>query len=243
MEVENLEKPLSTICLLIEGEYSSVVNVIKRRLYTITPPPGIDLEKVLERISEELRTPYAEVSYSKGKLYVELVGTEAQMRETWTRLRNIIAELWGLYSLKVRGEVPIDVLVREAGRTFPPEALVCALELRGYKAEIDDGVLKTTASADVVIELARRIGEVIDELKYRVRGTAIKRLVAAVAAGLDVDVDKVLEFGLKMRVFEENEEGKIELREEWRRALRKLAVMLKPHSRVGMYGETEDKES
>jgi len=165
------------------------------------------------------------------------------MRETWARLRNIIAELWGLYSLKVRGEVPIDVLVREAGRTFPPEALVCALELRGYKAEIDNGVLKTTASADAVIELARRIGETIDELKYRVKGTAIKRLIAAVAVGLDVDVDKVLEFGLKMRVFEENEEGKIELREEWRKALRKLAVMLKPHSRVGMYGKTEDKES
>ncbi|HID82994.1 MAG TPA: DUF2067 domain-containing protein, partial [Thiotrichales bacterium] len=59
----------------------------------------------------------------------------------------------------------------------------------------------------------------VDELKYRVKGTAIKRLIAAVAAGLDVDVDKVLEFGLKMRVFEENEEGKIELREEWRRGV------------------------
>jgi len=220
-----------------------MVKVIKKRLYTITPPPGIELEKILERISEELRIPYAEISYSKGKLYVELVGTEAQMRESWARLRNVVAELWGLHSLRVRGEAPIDVLVKEAGRTFPPEALVYALELRGYKAEISDGVLRTTAPADTVIELARRIGEIVDELKYRVKGTAIKRLIAAVAAGLDVDVDKVLEFGLKMRVFEENEEGKIELREEWRRALRKLAVMLKPHSRVEMHGKIEDKES
>ena len=220
-----------------------MVKVIKKRLYTITPPPGIELEKILERISEELRIPYAEISYSKGKLYVELVGTEAQMRESWARLRNVVAELWGLHSLRVRGEAPIDVLVKEAGRTFPPEALVYALELRGYKAEISDGVLRTTAPADIVIELARRIGEIVDELKYRVKGTAIKRLIAAVAAGLDVDVDKVLEFGLKMRVFEENEEGKIELREEWRRALRKLAVMLKPHSRVEMHGKIEDKES
>jgi len=228
---------------LIEGEYIGMVKVIKKRLYTITPPPGIELEKILERISEELRIPYAEISYSKGKLYVELVGTEAQMRESWARLRNVVAELWGLHSLRVRGEAPIDVLVKEAGRTFPPEALVYALELRGYKAEISDGVLRTTAPADTVIELARRIGEIVDELKYRVKGTAIKRLIAAVAAGLDVDVDKVLEFGLKMRVFEENEEGKIELREEWRRALRKLAVMLKPHSRVEMHGKIEDKES
>jgi len=220
-----------------------MVKVIKKRLYTITPPPGIELEKILERISEELRIPYAEISYSKGKLYVELVGTEAQMRESWARLRNVVAELWGLHSLRVRGEAPIDVLVKEAGRTFPPEALVYALELRGYKAEISDGVLRTTAPADIVIELARRIGEIVDELKYRVKGTAIKRLIAAVAAGLDVDVDKVLEFGLKMRVFEENEEGKIELREEWRRALRKLAVMLRPHSRVEVHGKTEDKES
>ena len=220
-----------------------MVKVVKRRLYAITPPPGVDLEKVLERISEELRIPYAEISYSKGKLYVELVGTEAQMRETWARLRNVITELWGLHSLRVRGEAPIDVLVKEAGRTFPPEALVYALELRGYKAEINENMLRTTAPADMVIELARRVGEIIDELRYRVKGTAIKRLIAAVAAGLDVDVDKVLEFGLKMRIFEENEEGKIELREEWRRALRKLAVMLKPHSRVGMHGEIKDKES
>ena len=173
------------------------------------------------------------------RLFITLWGTEAQVKETWLKLRQIVSELWEIYRLERLGEASVDAIVKEAGRTFPPEALVEALRLMGYEASYDreTGLIRTRAPADIVVSTARRVAEVIDELKFRVSGTAAKRVIAAVAVGLGVEVDKVIEFGLKMRVFKEDENGRVVLAEEWRRAIRKLAVMLRPHAGAGSSGE------
>ena len=164
-------------------------------------------------------------------MYIRIWGTEAQIRESWFRVRGTIAELWELHNLATAGKASIDVIVKEIGRTFPPEALVYALKLKGYSASYDNetNTVATNAPLNVVIETAKRIAEIIDSLAYRTKGTAIKRLIAAVAAGLDEDIDRVIEYGLRMRIFTEEDE-RIVLREEWRRAVRKLAVMLKPQT-------------
>jgi hypothetical protein len=45
------------------------------RLYTIRVPPGIDLEKLNERLREAIRVPYAEIHLDKdGRLRIVLVG-------------------------------------------------------------------------------------------------------------------------------------------------------------------------
>ena len=214
---------------------------LSQRTYTINIPPGIEVEKLYDRLNEAIRVTQAELRIEKGRLFITLWGTEAQIKETWFRVKQVIGELWELYRLRRSGEASVDAIVKEAGRTFPPEALVEALRIRGYSAEYDSDThtVRTNAPADTVIAFARRIAEVIDELRFRVSGTAIKRVIAAVAVGLEVPVDMVIEFGLKMRVFEENEEGKVVLKEEWRRAIRKLTVMLRPHSRVVGHGEAE----
>ncbi len=201
--------------------------VVKRKLITVRVPP-LPLEKVYEKLSSAVRSGYAEIRVEGGKAFIEVVGTAAQIKDTWAQLKKSLTELWELYELQSRGSASIAAIVREAGRTFPPEALAAALELRGYRARLseDKSRIETDAPAELVVELARGIAEVIDSLRFRVRGTAAKRLVAAVSVGLGVDPETVLEYGLKMRVFEEAEDG-IRLREEWRRALRKLAVMLK----------------
>ncbi len=212
---------------------------LRQRTYTINVPPSIPLDKLYERVSEALRASQAELRLEGRRLFITIWGTDAQIKESWLRIRQAVSELWELHSLQRSGEASVDAIVKEAGRTFPPEALVEALKLRGYSAEYDRELsrIRTSAPASLVIEFARRIAEVIDELRFRVSGTAIKRVVAAVSVGLDVDVDMVIEFGLKMRVFDKDEDGKVVLREEWRRAIRKLAVMLRPHSRVGGGGE------
>lgn len=216
-----------------------MVRYTYQRTYTINVPPNIPLEKLYDRVSEAVRALQAEVRLEGRRLFVTLWGTEAQVKETWLKLRQIITELWEIYRLERTGEASIDAIAREAGRTFPPEALVEALKLMGYEASYDreTGLIRTNAAASTVVSTARRLAEVIDELRFRVSGTAIKRVIAAVAVGLGVDVDKVIEFGLKMRVFEEDENGRVVLVEEWRRAIRKLAVMLRPHAGAGSSGE------
>jgi len=202
--------------------------VIKRKLYVVNLPPRIPIDKVYEKISSAIRSGYAEISIRGGRVYIEIVGTEFEVKDSWYRVRQALADLWELYRLRTRREASIEAIVKEAGRTFPPEALVYALELRGYEARLsgDKSLLYTTAPPEEVITVARKIADAIDQLKYRVRGSAAKRMIAAIAAGLDVDVERVIEYGLRSRVLEETED-KIILREEWRRGLRKIAVMLK----------------
>ncbi|ALL00568.1 hypothetical protein Pyrde_0518 [Pyrodictium delaneyi] len=204
------------------------MGVIKRKLYVANLPPGIPIDKVYEKISSAIRSGYAEISIRGGRVYIEIVGTEFEIKDSWYRVRQALADLWELYRLRTRREASIEAIVKEAGRTFPPEALVYALELRGYEARLSDdkSLLYTTAPPEEVITTARKIADAIDQLKYRVRGSAAKRMIAAIAAGLDVDVEHVIEYGLRSRVLEETEDGII-LREEWRRGLRKIAVMLK----------------
>ncbi len=202
---------------------------VVKRLYTIRAPPGVDLEKLNERIREALRVPYAEIHIDKdGRLRIMLVGIEADVRESWFRIKNAISELWELYNLSKKGEVSIDAIVKEVRRTFPPQALVEALKLRGYEAELLEGnILRTNAPLSVVLELASRIAEVIDEVKFDVKGTAAKRVVAAVAAAFDIPPFEVLEVGKKADVFQEDEDGKLALKREWRQAIRRLAVVFR----------------
>ena len=202
--------------------------VIRRKLYVINIPPGLPVDKVYEKVSGSIRTPFAEISIRDNRLFVELVGTEAEIKDSWYRIRNAVQDLWELYRLTYEKEASIESIVREAGRTFPPEALVYALKLRGFEARLseDKQRIYTNASVEIVIELAREIAEVMDQIRFRVKGTAAKRIIAALVAGLSIDVEKVIDYGLKTRVLEESEDG-IRLREEWRKGLRKIAVMLK----------------
>jgi hypothetical protein len=206
-----------------------LARVIKRKLYTINLPPGVPMDKIYERVSSAIRAGYAEVSIRSDKLFVEITGTEYEIKDSWYRIRQAIAELWEIYNLSKGREASIEALVKEVGRTFPPESLVYALQLQGYDARFDseEGKIATTAPLEVVIRTARSIAEAMDELKFRVKGTAAKRLIAALAAGLGEPAEKVIEYGLKSKVLVEDEEEGIKLREEWRRALRKLAVLLK----------------
>ena len=206
-------------------------SVIHRRLFVVNVPPGIPVEKIYEKLASAVRSGFAEISIRNGKAFIEIVGTDAQIKESWLRVKDALSQLWSLYMLASGKEAPIEAIVREAGRTFPPDALVYSLRLRGYNAQLsgDKAFLYTDAPPDLVVAVARSIAEVMDEIRFRVRGSAAKKLVAALAAGLGAGPEEVIEAGLRARVLEETEDG-IRLREEWRRGLRKLALVLQPGS-------------
>ncbi len=212
------------------------------RRYSIRVPPGLDLDRFAERLREAVRTPYVEVHPGRdGKISIILVGVEADVRDSWFRIKTLVSELWDLYNLAKRGEVSIDAIVREIRRTFPPQALVETLRLKGFRAELlEDNILRTNAPTSTVLEIAAKIAEVIDAIKFDVKGSAAKHVVATVAAAFDVSPYTVIEIGLKADVFRETEDGKIELKREWRQAIRRLAVVFQAGG--GLVGE-EDRDS
>ena len=208
---------------------AETMSVVKRKLFTINLPPGIPLEKVYEKVSSAIRAGYAEITIRGNKLFIEVTGTEHEIKDSWYRVRQAVAELWELYRLSRGEEASIEAIVKEAGRTFPPEVLVYVLKLQGYDAKLasDGSKISTNAPLDVVVRNARAIAEVMDEIRFMVKGTAAKRLIAALSVGLGEPPEKVIEYGLKSRVLVEDDVEGVRLREEWRRAIRKLAVLLK----------------
>jgi hypothetical protein len=213
--------------------------VVHRRLYVVNVPTSIPAEKVYDRLASAIRSGLAEISIRGGKAYIEIVGTESQIRESWARIREALSQLWSLHRLMTAREAPVEAIVREAGRTFPPDALVYALRLRGYTASLseDKSVVYTDAPPETVVAVARGVAEVIDEIRFRVRGSAAKKMVAALAAGLGMPAEEVIDAALRARVLVEAEDG-LRLREEWRRGLRKLALVLKPGAQEAL-GEGE----
>ncbi|NPA05526.1 MAG: DUF2067 domain-containing protein [Crenarchaeota archaeon] len=196
------------------------------RLYTISIPPG-DIEKIIEKVAKAAGPVEAEIRPRKGKLYIVLRGPETVVREAWMRIRNAVSELWELYMFNSTGRIRADLIAKEIGHTFPVDSLCEALRLRGYRARaLEGGVIEADAPLGLVMELAKRVAEAVEELRFRARPAA-RRLIAAVAAALDAEPDEVVEAGLEEGVLLEDEEGKVVPSGEWRGLVDRLATIIK----------------
>ncbi len=194
----------------------------------INIPPGLPPEKVYEKLAKALDTPQGEIKLEHGRAVVKLVGLDTEMKSSWLKIRQAVAELWEIHNLRKTMQISVETLVKEVRRTFSPEALVYALRLRGYEAELLEGksVIRTNAPFEEIVDAARLIVQAVDEVKYTLSGTASKRVVAALASGLRLPPSTVIEYGLRSKIFK-NSEGKITLAMDWRVAIRRLAVLLK----------------
>lgn len=210
-----------------------MASVVKRRLYVINIPPNVSIERLYEKIVSAIGTSYAEVRFQHGKMFIELVGTDSQIRESWGKIKKAVGELWILQRLQRGGVVSIEAIVKEAGRTFPPEVLVQVLKLQGYNAQLnkENNTIHTNAPAGEIIALARRIAEVIDEIRFLVKGTVAKRLIAVISVGFNMPAHEAIEYSIKAGVLVKSEEG-LKLREEWRKALEKVVALIKEASEL-----------
>ncbi|MET1128292.1 MAG: DUF2067 family protein [Thermoproteota archaeon] len=201
---------------------------LRKRVYVINIPPGLPLEKVYEKLSKALDTPQGEIKLEHGRAVVKLVGLDSEMKSSWLKIKQAVAELWEIYNLRKTMQISVETLVKEVRRTFSPEALVYALRLRGYEAELLEGkgVIRTNAPFEEIVDAARLIVQTVDEVKYTLSGTASKRVVAALASGLRLPPSTVIEYGLRSKIFK-NSQGKVTLAMDWRVAIRRLAVLLK----------------
>ncbi|MET1101692.1 MAG: DUF2067 family protein [Pyrodictiaceae archaeon] len=212
--------------------------VIKTRTFLINIPLGIPMDKVYEKLSEALKTTYSEVKFEGNRLRIKLVGTEHDIKETWIQIRNSISELWDLYKFMRFSEASIETISKEIGGTFPPEALVYALRLKGYEAFITDNkVLKTKAPFNIVLDTARRIVEVLEETKFKVKGASAKKLIASLASAFNKNINEIIEIGIKTGVLGEDEDGRVLAKVEWRQGLRKLALLLGGANSLKKLGE------
>ncbi len=189
---------------------------------------GEECEEILAYILENVKARDVSYRVTPSGIYITIRGLEPEIRDAWQRIRYYASLSKRLRSGRGIVEVPINHLAKEAGVTVSAQALVEALKLRGYKAEFSEGLLRSDAPRDELLELARTLGEVSRELGLRVRGSAARRVVSVAVALTGMNVEEVLGEAerLGLLVYDEYS-NRFVLTREWRDALRLLLKSLR----------------
>jgi hypothetical protein len=182
-------------------------------------PGGLD--KLLERLSRELKSGFARVEVRGDRLVVELVGDKASIRESIVRVRRMLREMevrrapGGLYAYDP------SAIRRNAGISVPLDVLAEVLISAGYRASYTGEALVTDAEMEVVAEASRRVAEALKALESVNAATGLRKALAAASAASGVGVEILLEEALSLGVAREAG-GRLIIKGSWRDSFRRL---------------------
>jgi len=202
---------------------------LKRRVFYIKIPEDIrnDPEKFLERVSESVKS-YGGVLRLKGNsIRVEIYGDGSMIRDSWSRIRQLIREYRSLETEKGLKSYSLKRIFREVGLAIPADVLAEVLKLKGYKTEIDKEYIFSNASFDEIIDVSTDIKKAIEDIRFVQATRTAKKLVATLSVLAGKTVDDIIKDGIETNILvEDNETGKISVISPWREALRELARVI-----------------
>jgi len=180
----------------------------------------------MEHIWEEGRVMRELTMTIRGdKLIITIYGLEHEIRETWSRIKEIASLFLKSISKKGLVNITYEELTKIAKKPFIPNSLVAALELLGYSTKYQGNRLITTAPLELVIELTQKIGKALESIgRWRISPSVKKLLVAAYA--LNIDPELVKEIGESLGVLKA-EDFKVELLRDWKEALKEIVKSYK----------------
>jgi len=161
------------------------------------------------------------------KIRIEIYGSEALAAMTAANLKRLLRE----FRVKRRGSretrVSRAALTRAAGVAVPVDVLVEVLRVLGYRGDVEGDDLVTNAEPETIMDLAASLGHAIRETQMLDATRTAKKLVLAgmIAAGLDQL--EVIERAMEVGVLDEDDEGKLFVRGDWREALKRLIGALR----------------
>ncbi len=196
--------------------------LIKRFFYI--PCRGEECFKLAELIKEKIPSvEYVDITIEEDGLYITMYGYKTDIKYAWEYIRRLVSSYKSSVTTLKGGikRIKIEYLVEKTRRTFPPIVLVEILERLGYKAGLnqDKTEIYTDAPTELIEEIINKIWEVINAIKYDVRGTTSKYFVVVSSIVLKMDPEQVLSKAYSMGIMGKDEEGKYRIRKEWRKAL------------------------
>jgi len=183
---------------------------------------GEDCLKLAEMIREKMPSvEQVEVVFKNDGLYITMYGYKSDVQNAWRYLKSILPMFKPVTKDKGCIRINLDYLFKKLKNTFPPRLIVEILSIKGFKADYDDerNELVTNAGMDIVEEYALKIIELMNEVKYRVKGTTTKYYVVASAILTNQSIDEVINIGLNMNHLTIVDDKPC-LRIEWRKAIR-----------------------
>ncbi|RLF17564.1 MAG: hypothetical protein DRJ66_00445 [Thermoprotei archaeon] len=168
-----------------------------------------EMIELVERISDRLDYIDFKLDVRSKNLRVTLYGPKDLVKEALADIGEIVRgvkgmlypDIRGLYSYSVR-----DVMSLIRGVAIPLNILVYALRLRGYRALIEDGCIRTDASLEEVASLAAGISDAYEEMKYLDMTPTCKRLVALYAALKDISIGEAIDDLESMKLIKKENE-------------------------------------
>ncbi len=196
--------------------------LIKRFFYI--PCKGEECFKLAELIKEKIPSvEYIDITIEEDGLYIIMYGYKTDIKYAWEYIRRLVSSYKSSITTLKGGvkRIKIEYLVEKIRKTFPPIVLVEILERLGYKAGLnqDKTEIYTDAPLELIEEIVNKIWEVINVIKYDVRGTTTKYFVVVLSIVLKMEPEQVLSRAHSMGIMDKDEEGKYRIKKEWRKAL------------------------
>ncbi len=199
----------------------------KKKVIIVKIPPAAraELEKFLERLSKAIASDTAIMRLTGDTIRIEVYGSKTLGKITMQRVRKLLRE----YSVREeRGarSIPARLIFREAGMAVPLDVLEAVLRASGRDARAEGDRLVTEASLEEVIDSARAVAGALREASTLPATRTAKKLVVAASAIAGVSVMEAVDAGLASGALEEDDEGKLYVPGDWRRAVKSLLEAL-----------------
>lgn len=160
------------------------------------------------------------ISIEPYGLRIEMYGYKSDIRNAWIYIRRIVsAYKSAVIEKKGVREISIDFLVEKIGRTFPPRLLEFIMKKKGYTARIEGDKIITEANIEDITDIIKKMIEILDEIRFEIRGTACKYFIVASSVLSGKDHHAIIELGLANKILGRDRDGKIVLKKEWRSAV------------------------
>ena len=189
---------------------------------------GDECLKLVELIRD--KAPVVEsmnITIESSGLRIDMYGYKSDVRNAWIYIKRLVSAYKSAIVEK-RGlrEISINFLVEKVGRTFPPRLLEFVVKKKGHKARIEGDRIITDADLDEIIDMIKKIIEVLDEIRFSVRGTACKYFIVASALLANKSYQAIIEEGLRVHILDKDEDGRIILKKEWCSAVDQILKVL-----------------
>lgn len=185
---------------------------------------GEECLKLAELIREKApAAEYMGIEIREDALRITMHGYKTDIKKAWEYIRRLVSSYRSSVTITRHGlrRIKVEYLVEKTGRTFPPILLVEILKYKGYKAILSDckDEIITDAEPEVLEELVAKISDIINKIRFDIRGTVAKYYVVVASIILGLEPEQVIEKGVLHGHLYRDEEGKIRIKKEWRQAL------------------------
>ncbi|WP_440060242.1 DUF2067 family protein [Thermogladius sp. 4427co] len=184
-------------------------------------------EKLAEAIGDRISLlGEYNIRIENNYIIIELYGYESDIKKAWFKIKSLL----GVPAKGGKGLAGyrLDYFFRELGATFSPRILVEVLKRRGFVVETgeDASIIYTNAGREIVVDIARRIIELSNNIPKDVKGSSTRYYLVTLGVLTGVSIQELVDKAVELGHIRRDREG-LRLAVEWVRGVEEFLKRLK----------------